>query len=105
MKPETVNVTCPKCGMAMPVPVGGKRLCGCGTWISGVVPAATAMPVATAEAIPVEMDLPPTRQPGARPGPVAAPAEAFPRIEGELAAIERLNDGYRRILKELGKAI
>jgi MoxR-like ATPase len=31
--------------------------------------------------------------------------EKWPRIEGDLAAIERLNDGYKRIRKELGKAI
>ena len=29
----------------------------------------------------------------------------WPRIEGDLAAIERLNDGYRRITREMGKAI
>src|SRR4029079_15186240 len=36
----------------------------------------------------------------------AAPAEEkWPKIEGDLSAIERLNDGYRRIRKELAKAI
>jgi MoxR-like ATPase len=34
-----------------------------------------------------------------------APTEAWPRIEGDLSAIERLNSGYRRIRKEMGKAI
>jgi hypothetical protein len=29
----------------------------------------------------------------------------WPRIEGDLSAIERLNDGYRRICKELNKVI
>src|SRR5690606_28440197 len=29
----------------------------------------------------------------------------WPRIEGDLSAIERLNDGFRRITRELSKAI
>ena len=29
----------------------------------------------------------------------------WPKIEGDLSAIERLNDGYRRITREIGKAI
>jgi MoxR-like ATPase len=32
-------------------------------------------------------------------------AERWPRLEGDLAAIERLNEGYRRIRKELTKAV
>src|SRR5262245_31331291 len=118
MKPETVSVTCAKCGMTLPVPVGGKRLCGCGAWISaasggaavgGALGGPSAPPMA---AVPVEIPMeappvaPPTRtSPAARPAPppLLQPAEAFPRIEGDLAAIERLNDGYRRIIKELGK--
>src|SRR4051794_28240763 len=111
MKPETVNVTCPKCHMTMPIPVGGKRLCGCGTWISGVVAPPTAIPTATAipagpvDAMPLEAE--PVARPTAKPMPSARPAVAdqWPRIEGDLAAIERLSDGYRRITKELGKAI
>ena len=31
--------------------------------------------------------------------------ERWPRIEGDLSAIERLNDGYRRIRRELAKVI
>jgi MoxR-like ATPase len=34
-----------------------------------------------------------------------APSESWPRIEGDLSAIERLNSGYRRIRKEMSKAI
>jgi MoxR-like ATPase len=67
----------------MQVPVGGRRQCACGTWLSG-----DEAPVA----IPVVETLPDD-------------AEKWPRIEGDLAAIERLNDGYKRIRKELGKAI
>ncbi|HWG43496.1 MAG TPA: MoxR family ATPase [Gemmataceae bacterium] len=35
----------------------------------------------------------------------AGSGEAWPRIEGDLSAIERLNTGYRRIRKEMSKAI
>ena len=65
--------------------VGGRRLCGCGEWLSANGEAAEAQPVA--EAVPLE-------EPG-----------SWPRIDGELAAIERLNSGYRRITREIGKAI
>jgi MoxR-like ATPase len=67
----------------MQVPVGGRRQCACGTWLSG-----DEAPVA----IPVVEE-------------VSDEAGKWPRIEGDLAAIERLNDGYKRIRKELGKAI
>jgi MoxR-like ATPase len=67
----------------MQVPVGGRRQCACGTWLSG-----DEAPVA----IPVVEE-------------VSDEAGNWPRIEGDLAAIERLNDGYKRIRKELGKAI
>ena len=36
---------------------------------------------------------------------VIDPSERWPRIEGDLSAIERLNDGYRRITREMSKAI
>jgi MoxR-like ATPase len=65
------------------VPAGGRRLCGCGSWLSGDEPVDVAEPVLEA----------------------ATAAEPWPRIEGDLSAIERLNDGYRRIRKEMGKAI
>jgi MoxR-like ATPase len=81
MKNELVSVRC-KCGMTAQVPVGGKRLCACGTWLTA------EEPVAAAEVV------------DAAPG-----GPAWPRIEGDLSAIERLNDGYRRIQKELSKAI
>lgn len=74
----------------MQVPVGGRRLCGCGSWLSGDDTSA------------------PTVSPVNEPAPVmeAAPAEQnWPKIEGDLSAIERLNDGYRRIRKELAKQV
>src|SRR5918999_864756 len=41
-----------------------------------------------------------------REAEVGAPAgDGWPRIDSDLAAIERLNEGYRRIRKELSKAI
>ena len=55
----------------------------------------TQAPAAAAAAVPTAI-----------PTATAAPAAAsWPRIEGDLSAIERLNDGYRRITKELLKAI
>ncbi len=84
-----MNIRCKNCGLMVQVPVGGRRLCGCGAWLSGD----EAMPVA--EPI-VEDDLVLAE---------ASPAEPWPRIEGDLSAIERLNTGYRRIRKEMSKAI
>ena len=69
------------CGLPLKVPAGGRRLCGCGTWLAAEEP--------TLE--PDIID--------------AEPHENWPRIEGDLAAIERLNDGYRRIRKEIAKII
>jgi MoxR-like ATPase len=63
------------------VPDGGRRLCGCGTWLSG-------------DEVPVVVE-----------AEAAEPAERWPRSDSDLAAIERLNDGYRRIRKELSKAV
>src|SRR4029077_3335180 len=80
MKP----IRCKNCGLVVQVPPGGRRLCGCGAWLSGE----EAEELVTAE--PLEE---------------AGPAESWPRIEGDLSAIERLNDGYRRIRREMGKAI
>src|SRR5499427_1519639 len=77
------TVRCDTCGLSMQVPVGGRRQCACGAGLSGDG-APVAIPVGEA----VEDD-----------------AGKWPRIEGDLAAIERLNDGYKRIRKELGKAI
>ncbi len=106
MKVETVTAACPKCGLTMQVPVGGKRLCGCGTWIVGTAAAKVETPRApAAQAAP-----PPVPQPAARVAAPAAsvptaPAASWPKIEGDLSAIERLNDGYKRIMKELSKSI
>src|ERR1051326_2037542 len=76
-----VTVECKNCGLPLKVPAGGRRLCGCGTWLAAEEP--------TLE--PDIID--------------AEPHENWPRIEGDLAAIERLNDGYRRIRKEIAKII
>src|SRR5262249_24538772 len=69
---QPVAVKCHNCGLTVQIPPGGRRLCGCGTWLSGDKPP---------EVVELEPALEPT-----------APA-AYPRIEGDLAAIERLNDG------------
>ncbi len=83
------NIRCKTCGLMVQVPAGGRRLCGCGTWLSGDEPAAAAEEILEQEVETLE----------------AAPAESWPRIEGDLSAIERLNSGYRRIRKEMSKAI
>src|SRR5262245_50903046 len=81
---QPISVKCHTCGLLVQVPVGGRRLCGCGTWLSGDKP-------------PDVVELEPSVE--------EAPGAAYPRIEGDLAAIERLNDGYRRITRELSKAV
>jgi len=83
MKSELVTVRC-KCGLTAQIPAGGKRLCACGKWLTAE------------ETVPVELE-PVEAAPAGGPG--------WPRIEGDLSAIERLNDGYRRICKELNKVI
>src|SRR5262249_57622702 len=79
---QAVAVKCGKCGLTVQVPVGGRRLCGCGTWL------AAEEPVDLVDAEPALDDM-----------------NKWPRIEGDLSAIERLNDGYRRICREMNKAI
>src|SRR5262245_44149858 len=79
------NIRCKSCGLMVQVPAGGRRLCGCGAWLSG--------------------DDTPGDGPGREDEGEPAASEPWPRIEGDLSAIERLNAGYRRIRKELGKAI
>src|SRR5438309_22090 len=73
-------VQCQNCGLIIQVPDGGRRLCGCGTWLS-------------ADEVPVVVEA------------EAAESARWPKSDGDLAAIERLNDGYQRICKELSKAV
>src|SRR3984957_8193053 len=80
-KDAPVSGRCNKRELLVQVPPGGKRLCGCGTWSAAEEPAVAA-----------EMATP-------------AGLAQWPRIEGDLSAIERLNDGYRRITREMNKAI
>src|SRR5829696_4204504 len=93
------NIRCRSCGLMVQVPAGGRRLCGCGAMLS-------ADEAPTYRPAPVEEDAPEVEpvheagHAGAAPG-----SEGWPRIEGDLSAIERLNDGYRRIRKELAKSI
>ena len=107
MKSDVVTVRCKACQTPLQVPAGGKRLCACGTWVAApaglpaaeepvivVKPEEARAPMATAAA-----------PPGVPAPTVAAAAATWPRIEGDLSAIERLNDGYRRIVKELSKTI
>jgi MoxR-like ATPase len=74
------TVKCGNCGLVMQVPESGRRLCGCGNWLNG-----EEAPFAEL----VEVD----------------EGESRPRIDKDLVSVERLNEGYRRIRKELTKAI
>ncbi len=86
------NIRCKNCGLTMQVPPGGRRLCGCGSWLSGDDAASVPTVAPLADAPPL-LDAAPVSE------------EKWPKIEGDLSAIERLNDGYRRIRKELAKQI
>ena len=88
-----VAVQCQNCGLTVKVPVGGRRLCGCGTWLSA------------SDAVPLAVAVPAGDEPVIAEPVTAAAGQRWPRIEGDLSAIERLNDGYRRIRKEMSKAI
>ncbi|MBI3410484.1 MAG: AAA family ATPase [Planctomycetes bacterium] len=79
-----VFIRCFKCNTQLQVPPGGKRLCACGAWVSADQPAVVAE---------------------AEPTLAVGEVGKWPKIEGDLSAIERLNDGYRRIKKEFNKAI
>src|SRR5438105_5426384 len=74
-------VQCENCGEVVEVPEKGRHLCDCGVWLS-------------AEELQEPIDAEP-----------AAPAEPPAAKDADLAAIERLNDGYRRLRQELGKAV
>ncbi len=80
------SVQCPQCGLVVQVPAEGRRLCGCGNWLS--------------------CDDPPAVVEGP-PDAAARVEQRWPKIEGDgdLAAIERLNEGYRRIVNEMNKAV
>lgn len=103
MKPTLppVVVHCPTCGLQVQVPAGGRRLCGCGTWLSSDL----ASPVATAVPLAAPVPASSSAAPGPTGGAAAEPAASWPRLDSDLAAIERLNEGYRRITRELKKVI
>src|ERR1700722_4710211 len=99
-----MNIRCSNCGLLVQVPAGGRRLCGCGAWLSGDAAAKATV----AEPMPSETGPGPPPMPvaeGWAPRAPAAEGSTWPRIDGDMAAIERLNDGYRRIKRELNKAI
>src|SRR5271154_3493755 len=88
------NIRCKNCGLLVQVPAEGGRLCGGGAWWGGEEPA--AKPQDTLEVAEPEFEAAPA---------ASQRSHEWPRIEGDLSAIERLNDGYRRITKEMSKAI
>jgi len=79
------NIRCKTCGLSMQIPAGGRRMCGCGAWLSDNDDEDQLAVVEDAE------------EPSA--------TQPWPRIDGDMSAIERLNDGYRRIRKEMSKAV
>jgi MoxR-like ATPase len=78
------SVSCSNCGLVMQVPSGGRRLCGCGAWLSA----------------DAEEDAPLLAE--SEPEPAEG---SWPRLEGDLASIERLNSGYRRLMAQVGRVI
>jgi MoxR-like ATPase len=84
MKP----VRCENCGLTVQVIPGGRRLCGCGNWLYAGVE----------EEEPIDVV-------EARMNPTDEQEVAYPRLEGDLASVERLKDGSKRILEECRKII
>jgi MoxR-like ATPase len=98
-------IRCNNCGLSVQVPSGGRRLCGCGAWLSAD---GAARPRKDETASPDQPDeaLELLEVPDEEGAVEAVPTgDGWPRIEGDLSAIERLNDGYRRIRKEMAKTI
>src|SRR5580698_9975885 len=93
MRTPMPTLRCKTCGLPVTIPTGGRRLCGCGAWLSAEVEEEleVAEPINASAVLEV-----------AEP---AASGTPWPKIDGDLSSIERLNDGYRRIRKELSKAI
>ncbi|HLW67192.1 MAG TPA: MoxR family ATPase [Gemmataceae bacterium] len=83
------SVQCDQCGLTVQVPAGGRRLCGCGNWL--YAPDEDA--IIEADMIEDNGESKPQEEP------------AYPRLEGDLASIERLKEGSRKILEECGKVI
>src|SRR4051794_37734951 len=90
------NIRCKNCGLTMTVPEGNHRLCGCGAWLAADGTQQAAAQASSASPVVEPMD---------ELEEVPQASAPWPRIEGDLSAIERLNDGYRRIRKEMAKAI
>ena len=84
MKP----VRCENCGLTVQVIPGGRRLCGCGNWLYA--------PPEEEESIDVIE---------AAEAPADDTEVAYPRLEGDLASVDRLKEGSKRILEECRKII
>ncbi|MCX7701178.1 MAG: MoxR family ATPase [Gemmataceae bacterium] len=81
------SVRCDHCGLIVQVIPGGRRLCDCGNWVE-----ADRSLRDSDEAIPVVV-------------PAASPEPTYPRLEGDLAAVERLKEASQQILSECRKVI
>jgi len=78
------TIRCDHCGLTVQVPPGGRRLCGCGNWLY----APEEEPERADSSLELE-DVEPD----------------YPRLEGDLASVERLKEGSHRILAECAKLI
>jgi MoxR-like ATPase len=78
------TIRCDHCGLTVQVPPGGRRLCGCGNWLN----APEEEPERAERSLEME-DIEPD----------------YPRLEGDLASVERLKEGSHRILAECAKLI
>jgi MoxR-like ATPase len=81
-------VRCENCGLTVQVIPGGRRLCGCGNWL--YAPEEEEGPLDVVETAMATAE---------------EPEVAYPRLEGDLASVDRLKDGSRRILEECRKII
>lgn len=82
-----ITVRCDHCGQLVQVASGGRRLCACGNWVE--------VDVAVDESdenIPMVVS-------------VSSSEAVYPRLEGDLAAVERLREVSQRILDECRKVI
>ncbi len=81
------SVRCEHCGMVLLVRPGGKRLCDCGNWV-----VAEQDVEVSDEAVPMVI-------------PASTNEPTYPRLEGDLAAVERLKEASQQILNECRKVI
>jgi MoxR-like ATPase len=80
------SVRCENCGLSVQVIPGGRRLCGCGNWLYAPNEGEAPENVTGVEVLD-------------------EPDPGYPRLEGDLASVERLKEGSKKILDECRKII